>query len=303
MKSIRTGDRGPAVEDVQRRLRQLGYDIGPTGVDGYFMGRTASALGSFRDALGMGGEPVVDDVTWSALVDATFTLGDRMLYLRLPHFHGNDVRVLQKALNALGFACGQVDGIFGTYCERALGEFQRNVGLVADGIAGDDSVRAIYGLRHIWEGKNARPHSAANAAPARAACVIAQTPFEVAGADETGRDAAERVANLAAATTPEARARLVDVDEPQGPEARFRMVLCGDGTPSAAAGCPVVRVEPEEALAARLLTAFEASRSTGREVVIEVGRLSVDDERMLQRVAVRVLDAVCAVFDGRTVAC
>ena len=55
----------------------------------------------------LGEDGFVGDATWAALVDATFTLGDRMLYLRVPHFHGHDVRVLQQALNVLGFACGE----------------------------------------------------------------------------------------------------------------------------------------------------------------------------------------------------
>ena len=40
MRPIRPGDRGPAVEDIQRRLLALGYDLGITGVDGVFLGRT-----------------------------------------------------------------------------------------------------------------------------------------------------------------------------------------------------------------------------------------------------------------------
>ena len=78
----------------------------------------------------------VDEKTWTALVDASFCLGDRTLYLRMPHFHGHDVQQLQKALSALGFACGDIDGIFGAFTELALRKFQTNLGLPTDGIAG-----------------------------------------------------------------------------------------------------------------------------------------------------------------------
>ena len=42
---------------------------------------------------------------------------------------GDDVGELQRRLGALGFDAGRVDGIFGPHTERALVDFQRNVGL------------------------------------------------------------------------------------------------------------------------------------------------------------------------------
>ena len=95
MRPVRPGARGPAVEDIQRRLLALGYDLGRTGVDGVFLGLTADAVRSFQSVNGLSEDGVVGDETWSALVDAGFKLGDRMLYLRLPHFHGHDVLALQ----------------------------------------------------------------------------------------------------------------------------------------------------------------------------------------------------------------
>ena len=141
MKPILPGGRGPAVEDVQKRLMTLGYDLGSTGVDAVFLGKTREAVVAFQNARGLSEDGVVGDETWSALVDSTFTLGDRMLYLRQPHFHGNDVRTLQGALNTLGFSCGEVDAIFGAYSEHAVREFQRNSGQPDDGIVGPGTVR------------------------------------------------------------------------------------------------------------------------------------------------------------------
>ena len=120
MKPVRPGDRGPAVEDIQRRLLTLGYDLGRTGVDGVFLGATAEAVLAFQTQHDLEEDGLVGESTWSTLVDASFSLGDRMLYLRLPHFHGHDVTVLQQALNALGFTVGEIDGIFGAFTERAL---------------------------------------------------------------------------------------------------------------------------------------------------------------------------------------
>ena len=145
MKSIRIHDTGSAVEDVQKRLRILGYELTP---DGEFGEKTRAAVSAFRQAEGLPQGAEVDEDTWHALVDATFALGDRMLYLRVPHFHGHDVRELQNILAVLGFVLGETDGIFGAHTERALREFQSSVGLNGDGIAGTTTFDAISRLRH-----------------------------------------------------------------------------------------------------------------------------------------------------------
>ena len=120
MEPIRIGSKGPAVEDVQKRLNMLGFDLGQRGIDGVFEDFTAEAVRAFREYASLPEGDFVDDACWSALVDETFPLGDRTLFLRLPYFHGNDVHQLQDALNALGFTCGVDDGIFGANTERAL---------------------------------------------------------------------------------------------------------------------------------------------------------------------------------------
>ncbi|MGI8794015.1 MAG: peptidoglycan-binding protein [Acidimicrobiales bacterium] len=53
---------------------------------------------------------------------------------------------LQRRLGALGFDAGRVDGIFGPDTERALVEFQRNAGLVVDGICGPAAGMALRRL-------------------------------------------------------------------------------------------------------------------------------------------------------------
>jgi peptidoglycan hydrolase-like protein with peptidoglycan-binding domain len=296
MRFVRPGNRGPAVEDIQRRLLSLGYDIGPTGVDGVFLGLTKEAVRAFQLEHKLSEDGVVGDETWSALVRAGFRFGDRTLYLRLPHFHGHDVLVLQQALNVLGFAAGATDAIFGAYTERALREFQRNAGLPDDGIAGPDTARTITNLRHVWEGKDARPHSAARVAPARAAEVLAREAIAVTGDDESGRRIAERVANLAHATTESALIHVLAFGE-EVAEGTVVFRLCGTGSEPARLGRPHVRADEPEALAARLLTAVATVRSGSREVVIELGGSGATNELEEQRTAVLVLDAVCAAFD------
>lgn len=155
---IKKGDRGNEVVDVQKRLLSLGYDLGPTTVDGAFEQKTESAVKAFQKRRRLPVTGAVDEATWRALVDATYHPGDRALYLRAPFFHGDDVRQLQTWLNTLGFRTEPIDGIFGPSTEQAVREFQENVGFPRDGIVGPSTLEALNNLRHILD-KEARVFS------------------------------------------------------------------------------------------------------------------------------------------------
>ncbi len=296
MKPVRPGDRGPAVEDIQRRLLVLGYDLGRTGIDGVFLGRTREAVEAFQREHGLAENGVVGDETWASLVDATFTLGDRMLYLRVPHFHGRDVRSMQEALNALGFACGDVDGIFGTFTERAVREFQRNAGVSGDGIVGTETVGAIANLRHVWQGKEPHAHSAAQAAPARACDALAHNEIAFVVSDAHAAAIAGRVVNLALATATSSRLRVWDGAEGEA-TGDLVVKLAGSGTVPAVAGVPHVRIGGGQADLPRLVAAISAAGSGCRELVIELDPAVASDERDEQRMAVSILDALCTALD------
>jgi len=149
MRSFTKGDRGDEVVDIQVKLATLGYDLGSDGADGSFGDMTEDAVMEFQHDRGLAVTGTVDEKTWRALVEATYKLGDRLLYLRSPFFKGDDVRELQMSLNALGFNTGKVDGVYGETTERAVREFQLNLGLTSDGIFGPSSFTAIRSLRHL----------------------------------------------------------------------------------------------------------------------------------------------------------
>lgn len=151
MGQIARGDRGNEVADVQRRLATLGYDIGPAGADGSFGSATEAALKLFQQEHALESTGRVSEETWHRLVEECYELGDRLLYLRTPFFRGSDVKRLQLWLNKLGFNTGIVDGIFGQTTERAAREFQRNIGLSADGIVGDSTNASFKTLKAILE--------------------------------------------------------------------------------------------------------------------------------------------------------
>lgn len=114
---------------------------------GEFGPSTTVALRGFQERSGLVVDGICDSSTWAVLVESEFGLGDRILCLRSPMMRGNDVADLQLRLGAMGFDAGRVDGIFGTETRTAVGEFQRNAGLVTDEVCGPDTVEALTRLQ------------------------------------------------------------------------------------------------------------------------------------------------------------
>jgi len=102
-----------------------------------------AALCAFQRDRGLPVSGTCDDPTWHALVEAGWRLGDRVLTLTAPNQRGDDVADLQARLHRLGFDCGRVDGIFGAETAVALHDFQRNCGLLVDGVCGAATVRSL----------------------------------------------------------------------------------------------------------------------------------------------------------------
>ncbi len=143
--SLKVGDSGSAVLDVQARLVALGYPI--TDEHGAFGEQTESAVKVFQIRRGLTPDGVIDPSTWRELIEAGWTIGGRTLYFRRLAMRGDDVRDLQRRLNALGFDAGKEDGIFGVETQDAVADFQRNVGLDPDGVAGRETFEALDRLR------------------------------------------------------------------------------------------------------------------------------------------------------------
>ncbi|HEY7282882.1 MAG TPA: N-acetylmuramoyl-L-alanine amidase [Actinomycetota bacterium] len=147
MRTIRSGDRGDDVRDVQQRLVALGVHLDPAEIEGGFGHETESAVRAFQQRRGLLVDGRVGSETWNELVEAGYRLGDRVLYLRMPMLRGDDVRSLQRRLNSLGFDAGREDGIFGERCDRAVREFQRNIAMRQDGIVGPETLHELERVR------------------------------------------------------------------------------------------------------------------------------------------------------------
>lgn len=297
MDSIKQGMQGPAVEDVQTRLASLGYAIDEHELEGSDYGAsTAKAVSDFRAVSGLATGDEVDSVCWSALVDASYKLGDRTLYLRLPNFHGADVRALQQALNVLGFACGIDDGYFGPHTEAALQQFQENVGLFADGMAFQDTFNYIKRLHHVWKDKPSVVNidSEARSGFARAASVLEHVNVAVGGEDAIARNIASRIWNIASATTENSGVVLYDSEEPQDMDVIF--VLASEPLPESAAPVATITLAECTNLSQRIRTAIAASTQKPARVRFELTgltRYGTFTSSDAQTLAIRLLDGVC----------
>jgi N-acetylmuramoyl-L-alanine amidase len=149
MRVFRAGDEGVEVLDIQQRLAGLGYPLVTDELTGRFGPSTAGAVRAFQRDRNLRVDGLVGPDTWMQLVEAGFRLGDRTLYLHAPFFRGDDVRVLQRKLNALGFDAGKQDGVYGPATDRAAHEFQRNVGEEPDGVVGLHTIAILERMRPL----------------------------------------------------------------------------------------------------------------------------------------------------------
>ena len=275
MKPIAIGQSGAAVEDVQARLQKLGCVIERSELETCTFGpSTRGAVRTFRSRYGLPHGDEVDDATWIELVDETYELGDRTLYLRLPYFRGQSI-----------------------------------VGLMADGIAFQDTFDAIGRLRHVWSGKTTSAEfSEAHMALARAADVLEANRILIGATDPIARNVASRMWNVACATTEQANVVFVDLlDEKARPalrDADLVLVVAtaplGPTEPLAADVVNIVAEEPQvltQSLAAALGAGAEGHP---RYIRAELSALNRYDgsvtNRVVQNAAIMLLDAVCAVL-------
>ena len=136
MPMVYWGCTGNAVKTLQEKLNAKGFDSG--NVDGIFGAKTYAAVTAFQKANSLGVDGIVGKLTWAKLYDATpvsVTPVTTQPMLRTGS-RGDAVRKLQELLNAKGYTCGNVDGIFGSKTYAAVLEFQQANSLGVDGIVG-----------------------------------------------------------------------------------------------------------------------------------------------------------------------
>ena len=162
-KTLRYRDSGSDVLKMQKALVALGYNTG--GTDGKFGPTTEKAVRQFQQNNGI----TVDGLAGSATLTLLYRQAEgggssggtggssssgSSSANKDSYFGGNydtlkygsrgdRVKLLQKALNDLGFSAGSADGKFGTGTQRAVVAFQQANGLTADGLAGKKTLQKV----------------------------------------------------------------------------------------------------------------------------------------------------------------
>ncbi|MBQ7305066.1 MAG: peptidoglycan-binding protein [Clostridia bacterium] len=164
-KTLRYRDQGDDVLRMQKALVSLGYATG--GTDGKFGPTTEKAVRQFQKDNGLTVDGAAGSATLTLLYDraegstsgstggssgSSGSSGSTSNYFGGNYntlkygSRGDRVKLLQKALNQLGYSAGSADGKFGSGTQRAVVAFQRANGLTADGLAGTKTLKKIEAL-------------------------------------------------------------------------------------------------------------------------------------------------------------
>lgn len=138
--ALKIGMSGDAVKALQNRLITLKYLSG--SADGYYGTQTAAAITAFQKASKLTADGIAGDDTRTALYSANAISAqglnattDSNAPLKVGS-SGPQVQKLQQTLIALKLLKGSADGIYGPSTFLAVKNYQRNNGLIADGVAG-----------------------------------------------------------------------------------------------------------------------------------------------------------------------
>lgn len=93
--TIRRGSRGDTVVKAQKRLQELGYDIGSMGADGIFGARTEAAVKDFQRDWGLTEDGVIGPNTWERLLTAPVI--EHLFTVSIPHLDKTQAEAMKRA--------------------------------------------------------------------------------------------------------------------------------------------------------------------------------------------------------------
>ena len=151
---LKDGAKGELATHVINILIRLSLlNANPASPPTYFDASVIFAIRNFQQARGLTVTGVVNSVTFRALEEARWKLGDRSLSLQSsPLMRGDDVATLQARLTEMGFDCGRVDGVYGVRTEGAVKDFQKSAGVNIDGKCGAATITALIRLTRTVSG-------------------------------------------------------------------------------------------------------------------------------------------------------
>ena len=140
--SLRMGDSGSAVKDLQTKLKKLGYYSGT--VDSTFGSGTYAAVKAFQKKYNLTADGVAGSETLKKLDNAYKNAdSDKDDDSLRKGATGSAVKDLQTKLKKLGFYNAYVDGSYGDTTVAAVKAFQKKYNLTADGVAGSETLKKL----------------------------------------------------------------------------------------------------------------------------------------------------------------
>lgn len=154
--ALKKGATGDAVREVQKKLKSLGFLKG--SADGDFGDATEAAVRAFQKQYGLTVDGKVGNETMAKLTTAKATAKptasptprptatpsySENTYLRQGD-SGKQVTQMQEKLITLGYLAGSASGKFDKVTEAGVVAFQKRNCSYADGIAGPDTLKALY---------------------------------------------------------------------------------------------------------------------------------------------------------------
>lgn len=154
--SLKLGSQGQDVRNVQQKLKALGFYKG--NVDGDFGEATEKAVKAFQKQYGLTVDGKVGSATMAKLASAKATQKPTAsptpratatpsystnTYLRNGN-SGKQVKQMQERLISLGYLAGKATSRFDNATEAGVIAFQRRNTSYADGVAGPETLKALY---------------------------------------------------------------------------------------------------------------------------------------------------------------
>ena len=140
--SLRMGDSGSAVKDLQTKLKKLGYYDGT--VDSTFGSGTYAAVKAFQKKYNLTADGVAGSETLKKLDNAYKNAdSDKDDGSLRKGATGSAVKDLQTKLKKLGFYNASIDGDYGDTTVAAVKAFQKKYNLTADGVAGSETLKKL----------------------------------------------------------------------------------------------------------------------------------------------------------------